>query len=484
MLTIIDALGDPQLFGASPVFADLSSWRPWIVFLKATYGLAMDPEEVETFKQCTGRSSYDPPPGGWPEIVGDTGRQAGKTRAASALVGYESGLAPPCQDGELYALLLAQDARASVRASFSYVKSLFDASPILRRSVVRTTSDTLDLSNGMRVACYPCRPHSIRGLRARVILLDELAYFRNSEGFAVDVEMLRAARPALATTGGKLIIISSPYGQSGALWDLHRKHYGRDDSSTLIWQASAPEMNPTLPADYIERMREDDPEAFASEVMGQFRAGLATLLDPEAIQACVATDRLELPPVSGIRYEAFVDPSGGRRDAFTVVVVHQDCDRAFLDVVRPWPAPFNPAAITEECAELLRTYRVSRVVGDRFGGEWPREAFRSHGVTYEIADRNRSELYLSLVAYVNGARVEIPDDPALLRELRGLERRRGSSGKDRVDHVPGAHDDRANSLAGVTHLLLGRRRGLSFGDLYPPRPGDPDYVAPQVEENR
>jgi hypothetical protein len=65
---------------------------------------------------------------------------------------------------------------------------------------------------------------------------------------------------------------------------------------------------------------------------------------------------------------------------------------------------------------------------------------------------------------VNGARVEIPDDPALLRELRGLERRRGPSGKDRVDHVPGAHDDRANALAGVTHLILARRRGITPAD--------------------
>jgi hypothetical protein len=237
-------------------------------------------------------------------------------------------------------------------------------------------------------------------------------------------------------------------------------------------------MNPTLPADYLERMEQDDPEAYRSEVLGEFRAGLATLLDPEAIQACVATDRMELPPVSLLTYSAFVDPSGGRKDAFTCAIGHRDGERAVVDVVRAWKAPFNPAAVTEECAELLRSYRVSRVTGDRYGGEWPREAFRSHGIVYEVADKNRSELYLALVAFVNSARIEIPDDAAMLRELRGLERRRGSSGKDRVDHVPGAHDDRANSLAGVAHMLLGRRRGLTWADLYPPRPGDSDYVAP------
>jgi hypothetical protein len=199
-------------------------------------------------------------------------------------------------------------------------------------------------------------------------------------------------------------------------------------------------------------------------VLGEFRAGLSTLLDPEAIGVCVATDRLELPPVEGIQYSAFVDPSGGRRDAFTCGIAHKDGERCVIDAVRAWAAPFNPAAVTEECAELLRTYRIARVTGDRYAGEWPREQFRSHGISYVVADRNRSELYLSLVAFVNGSRVEIPDDPALLRELRGLERRRGPSGKDRVDHVPGAHDDRANALAGVAHLILARRRGVTMAD--------------------
>jgi hypothetical protein len=381
------------------------------------------------------------------------------------IVSYESALAPKCRDGEQYGLLLAQDWRAATRASFSYVKSLFDAGAILRGSVARTTSDTLDLANGMRVASYPCRPAAIRGLRARVILLDEMAFFRNSEGFRTDREMLVAARPALATTGGKLIAISSPYGQSGALWDLHRKHFGQDDSSTLVWQASAPKMNPKLPLDYLARMEQDDPEAYRSEVLGEFRAGLSTLLDPEAIAACVATDRLELPPVEDLHYFAFVDPSGGRRDAFTCGIAHRDGELCVVDVVRAWSAPFNPSSVIAECAELLASYRIARVEGDRYGGEFPRELFRSHGVHYEVAKKNRSELYLSLVAFVNGARVEIPDDPALLRELRGLERRRGPSGKDRVDHVPNAHDDRANSLAGVAHLILGRAAGVTLQEI-------------------
>jgi hypothetical protein len=93
------------------------------------------------------------------------------------------------------------------------------------------------------------------------------------------------------------------------------------------------------------------------------------------------------------------------------------------------------------------------IVGDRYAGEWPREAFRSHAIEYEVAELDRSKLYLELLAAVNAASIEIPDDKKLLSELRGLERRRGTVGRDKVDHRPGSFDDRANSLAGVAWLV-------------------------------
>lgn len=452
-MNILEAIHDPQLFGASPVFADRTTWRPWLAFVAAVYGLPLDGEGEALFCKATGRTRYDPPPGGWREVVCIVGRQAGKTRIGGLLTAYESALAEPCTDGELYSLLLAQDWRAAIRASFSYIRGFLGASPILRRSIVRETNDTLDLDNGMRVATYPCRPASVRGIRARLIVADELAFFRSGEGYAVDVEMLRAARPCLATTGGRLVVISSPYGQSGALWDLRRRHYGRDGSPVLVWQCDAPTMNPTLPADYLERMREDDPEAYRSEVMGEFRAGLSALFEPDAIDACVVPGRRELAPVAGVTYSAFVDPSGGRSDAFTLAIGHRSSDVTVPDVARAWPAPFNPSSVVAECTALLKSYGVHAVLGDRYAGEWPREQFRSHGIAYDLADRPKSDLYLALLASVNSRSIELPDEPALLRELRMLERRRGSSGRDRVDHPPGAHDDRANAVAGLAAIF-------------------------------
>jgi hypothetical protein len=278
--------------------------------------------------------------------------------------------------------------------------------------------------------------------------------------------MLRSIRPCLATTSGRLLILSSPYGQTGALWDLHRANYGRDDSTTLVWQASAVQMNPTLPQDYLARMEADDPEAYRSEVLGEFRAGLVTLFDPERLDACVIPGRLEIAPTSEVSYSGFVDPSGGRSDAFTLALGHRVRERVVIDVVRAWPAPFNPSGVVEEAASLLKQYRVGKVTGDRYAGEWPREAFLARGITYTVAEKDRSALYLELLASVNSGSIELPDQAELLRELRGLERRRGTSGRDRVDHRPGSHDDSANAVAGVVSLLSGKDpsdSGLTVG---------------------
>jgi hypothetical protein len=452
-ISILEALKDRDLFGA--LFPNLEkTWQSWLAFLGALYGLRLSKDAERRFCRHTGHSRYRPPPGGWLEAVCIVGRQAGKSIIAALVAAYEAISGQSAPDGtERFALLVAQDHRAALRTLLRYAISPFEKAPLLRRAVIGRTADTVTLDTGVILAAYPCRPAAVRGVRAAVAVCDELAFFRNSEGSPQDREMLTALRPTLATTGGRLIILSSPYAQSGALWDLYRQHYGQDNSPVLVWQATAPQMNPTLPKNYLERMRQDDPDAYRSEVLGEFRTGTAALFDSRSLEACVIIGRKELMPFSDVMYSAFVDPSGGRGDAFALSIGHREGERLVVDVVRAWKPPFNPSGIVEEAAGLLRRYDIVSVVGDRYAGEWPRESFRSHDVFYETATQPKSELYLSLLPAINAGIVELPDDPELLRQFRNLERRRGSSGKDRVDHRPGAHDDLANAVAGLVNLL-------------------------------
>lgn len=459
-MTILEGLESPDLFGGLAQFHDLTTWRAWLAFLRAVYGLPMDEADLTLFRQHTGRQG--PRAGGYPEAVAVVGPQSGKSAIAATVCAFE---AARSHEPGAFALLVAQDERAVKRTLFNYARQPFRAIPTFRSEVARETADTVELSSGLTLACYPCRPAAVRGVRACIACVDELAFFTTTDGRPTDTEMLRALRPTLATTGGRLLILSSPYGQSGALWDLHRAHYGKDESAVLVWQASAPEMNPTLSRDYLARMEAEDPEAYRSEVLGEFRAGIAQLFDPETLDAVVSRGRRESLPVEGLSYGAFVDPSGGRADAFALAIGHRSGERVVVDLVRAWKPPFNPSGVVAEAAEVLKTYRVHEIAGDRYGGEWPREAFRAGGIEYRLAEDTTSENYVGLLPIVNAGAIELPDDPQLLRELRGLERRRGSSGKDRVDHRPGSHDDVAAAVAGLAAMLAKKREQFDVGPI-------------------
>jgi hypothetical protein len=386
--------------------------------------------------------------------------QSGKTRVAAALADHAALTGEP----GTHALLVGQDHRGAMRALLRYAREPFESVAAFRAEVARETGDTLELRLGTWLSAYPCRPSAARGLRASIVCVDELAFFTATDGRPTDTEMLRVARGRVATTSGKVIVLSSPYGQAGALWDLHRRHYSDDRSSTLVWQASAPEMNPTLSADYLRRMEQEDPEAYRSEVLGEFRAGVSTLFEPDALSGVVDVGVRERAPAAGTEYRAFADAaSGSGKDAFAVAVAHKDGERAVLDVVRAWRSPFNPSGVIAEASDLLKRYRVKDVTGDRYAPGFVAEGFRSHGVKYEFSELDRSGLYLELLPRVNAGGVVLLDVEDLLRELRGLERRRGTSGRDRVDHRPGSHDDRANASAGaLVAVALGAEDGPPY----------------------
>jgi hypothetical protein len=467
-MTILDAIRDTRLLGGLAALRDHSTWQAWLTFLGAVYGLPLTSDEIARFCHHTGRTRYDPPQGGWKEVVCITGRQSGKSQIAALLAAYEAMVSAGSRKrAALYALMVAQDQRGAMRTLLSYAAQPFEEIDLLRSLVERRTTDSLRLHSGVTLAAYPCRPAAVRGLRACVVIADELGFFRSTHGNPIDTEMLRALRPTLATTGGRLVILSSPYGPSGALWDLHRQHFRCDAAPILVWQASAPDMNPTLPSDYLHRMEQDDLEAYRSEVLGEFRPGVATFFDAKALQACVEANVRERPYNPRHRYTAFCDPSGGRQDFFAVAVAHTEKGIAILDAVRSWAPPFNPLSVVAEAAGLLTSYRVSDVHGDQYAAEFVAEAFRTHRINYVAAAQDRSGIYLSLLPRVNAGCIVLLDAPDLLRELRGLERRRGLAGRDRIDHRPGSHDDLANAAAGVLLLAAedGTRAPLIFGEL-------------------
>jgi hypothetical protein len=188
-------------------------------------------------------------------------------------------------------------------------------------------------------------------------------------------------------------------------------------------------MNPSVPQSFIDAEYERDPEAAAAEFGAQFRSDLADYIPREVVEGAVVPDRRELPPVHGVEYVGAIDVSGGSVDSMTMAIAHAGPDNTVvLDLVREARPPFNAEQVTSEFMAEARRYNIARVVGDRFGGEWPREAAARYGVTYEVADRSKSDFYRDCLPLFTSGKVELLDNIRLINQIASRDNSPGLAG--------------------------------------------------------
>lgn len=276
-----------------------------------------------------------------------------------------------------------------------------------------------------------------------------------------------ALRPALATIPDSLLLaISTPYSRTGPLYESFRDKYGQDDPDILIFKAPTKAMNPTVQDRVIDKALKEDYSAAKAEWLAEFREDLETFLSTDMIEVAVIPGRWELPKIEGASYYAFADPSGGRVDSFTLAIAHKegDSNKIILDRLEERKPPFAPENVVKEFSGILKSYGIDRVSGDKYAGEWVSRAFQNEGTTYKSSEKNKSELYLEFEPLLAQGRIVLLDSKKLINQLRNLERRTRSGGKDFVDHPPGFFDDLANVVAGSCALCAkGETAGWAFG---------------------
>lgn len=455
-VSIRQVMSDPHLFGKQ--FAG-ESWAGWRALLSGFYGLPLADDEHAPWQRLTRRTA---PAGPFHELWLAIGRRGGKSHAAALLAVYSAAffdyrrrLSPGEQ---ATTLILAADKRQA-RTVMGYVSGLMHNNPMLEAMIVRESAESIELNNGSAIEVHTASFRTVRGFTVACCIADEIAFWRSENTANPDREIIDAIRPALATLDGKLIALSSPYSKRGELWRNYRESFGKsDDTDVLVAQAASRYMNPTLPQRIVDRAMKRDPEAARAEFMGQFRNDLAAFVPLEVVDSCTVPGRFELPPCSGFRYQAFTDPSGGSADAMTLAIAHLEDRTVVVDATREVHPPFSPDAVVKDFAELLKSYRIRTVTGDRYGGEWPRERFAVHGIEYQASELVRTELYRNTLPLLNAGIIELPDSKRLVAQFSNLERRSNRGGRETIDHPPGQHDDLCNAVAGVAAILSVRRK--------------------------
>lgn len=181
---------------------------------------------------------------------------------ASVVAAYEAlfaGHENRLSKGESGVVALISPSKFQSSVIWKYLLGIFEA-PLLAQQVVNiqesTNTRSMELRNKIQIWVLVGDWRLVRRFSLVCAILDEAAFVGYGEESRVrsDTELVRALRPGLTTTGGKLIAISSKY--SRKVWvfkEWSRQHGSNRDSSpsfvpnwtTLVFDAPSRMLNPT-----------------------------------------------------------------------------------------------------------------------------------------------------------------------------------------------------------------------------------------------
>ena len=376
------------------------------------------------------------------------GRRAGKTLLCAALAVYVAAfrdyrrvLGP----GERAQIMALAGDRRQARQLVNYVEGLLHQSPLLAAQVERTTAEAIHLRSRTSIEVHVSNYRHVRGFTLAAAFADEIAFWRDSR-----IRQSRSRSPRGVASGvgdgSRLAAVcpSTVYARKGAAWQASRDHFGHD-SDVLVIVAPSRTLNATIPERVVQRALADDEPRARAEWLCEWRGDVENFVSLDIVQAAITPGITGAPAGAGDRITAFLDPSGGSSDSFTLWIGHFAHGRDVLDLVHEWRPPFNPSVVVAGSAALLRDYGLDRATSDNYAGVWPRSAFAAHNVRVAVSPKAKSDLNAALLPRLNSRSVDLLAAPRLVAQLCGLERRVGPSGRDRVDHRPGSHDDLAKT---------------------------------------
>ncbi len=229
------------------------------IFAEEALGLDLDPWQREVL-QSTGKRD-----------LLNCSRQAGKSTAA-AILGLHAAVYQP---GSLTLLV-----SPSLRQSSELFRKVTDLRALLPQQpdLLEDNKLSMAIKSGGRVVSLPGSEATIRGFSAASLIVED-------EAARVDDALYMAVRPMLATSNGRFILMSTPFGKRG--------HYWKEWSEGKSWQRT--EIDATKVSRISSAFLEEEKQTmglwwYEQEYMCQFKESTDSFFDHESIQAALSYD--------------------------------------------------------------------------------------------------------------------------------------------------------------------------------------------------
>src|SRR5262245_49085027 len=141
------------------------------------------------------------------QLILNCARQSGKSTVSSLLALHEALYRPPA-----LVLLLSPSLRQS-QELFRKVKDAIGALGQEAPALAEESALRLEWANGSRVVCLPGREQTIRGVSGVWWLVGD-------EASRVPDALYFAIRPMLAVSGGRIVLLSTPFGRRGFYFEV------------------------------------------------------------------------------------------------------------------------------------------------------------------------------------------------------------------------------------------------------------------------
>lgn len=440
----------------------------WSVTVRAYYGAALSPAELEQWRALTGRDA--PPEGGYAELLVVAGRRAGKSETIARLAtyeaihgGHEAFLAP----GQVGLIAVISPLREQSQEILGYVRGLADL-PANKPYVERVTKDGVLFKTGIEIRVMTADAVNVSGPTVVMAILDEAAKLPGDDAVMPDRVIVDSLRPALAPLLGaprrRFVMITSAYIKEGIAFETDRDHFGKSDSDVLVVRGTTADFNPNIDTAWLERERRRVGErVFAREYGGEWQdASVESWFGLETVNRSVDKGRGVLAPKGGNSYIAAID-LGFRQDGTALAIAHREYqnDRVLtvIDGVWYWPGgTAEPSVIVHRSAKIIREYGA-RAFADQFGFDAVKDSYASNRVRLiearwdAMGSRSKTEIFNRVRREMLDGRVRLPDDPELTKELHKFGGRLRRNGTEELAARSG-HDDRVHACVAAIFQAL------------------------------
>lgn len=374
-------------------------------------------------------------------VVGvQAGGRGGKTSrllATKALHAAWTVPLPTLAQGEHAVSLIVSSEMVFARQALSFCAGYARASPVLSSALVDdpgTDSLTLRRPDGAYVDIR-VRAAGTRGKGGRAFTLvfagfDEACFFYDDSGAVNDREIYRACIQRIVP-GGQLWMVSTPWiDGEGLLEEKLAADFGVHDQMLAVRGIGTRVLNPSWDPDgsLEASLRADDPDNAEREIDAKpLVGGSAKFFASAAIDAAVERSRPFVRPfVRGTSYGAGGD-IGLTRNSSALAIVGRDGENyhlARLDEIKPARGmPLKVEAVTAAFAPVLVEYQTGSLATDSHHRDDANLELAKHGrsaVAVPEGQQGKAEMFVLTRKLLHEGRIQLPDHPRLVRQLRDV----------------------------------------------------------------